>query len=70
MKWLDRWFIKRITWVKPLTNLTLGELYVLRRKVDDEIEVKIKAHNTKVKVKKIMDLSLVWVSCIKSLCRF
>jgi len=38
MKWLDRWFIKRITWVKPLTNLTLGELYTLRQKVDEEIK--------------------------------
>jgi len=51
MKWLDRWFIKKITWAKSLNNLTLGELYVLRQKVDKEIDVKIKQHNDKLNLK-------------------
>lgn len=49
MKWFDRWMLKRITWIKPLTYLSLGELYTLRQKVDNEIKVKIKQHNDKLK---------------------
>ena len=46
MKWFDRWFIKKITWIKPITGLTLDELYILREKIDEAIDIKINEHDS------------------------
>lgn len=41
MKWLDRYLIKHITWMKPIDNCTLQELFQLQQDVGKAIAKKM-----------------------------
>lgn len=42
MNFFERWFVKKIKWVKPLDSLTLSELFQLQRDVGKAIGDKLK----------------------------
>jgi hypothetical protein len=43
MNFIERWAIKRITWIKPLEDLTLQELFKLQQDVGKAIQKKMDA---------------------------
>jgi hypothetical protein len=54
MKLFERWFIKRINWVKPIEHLTLEELFKLQRDVGMAIakKLEVKGWENKMEGKK------------------
>jgi len=52
MKWIDKWLIKHVHWIKSLDDLSIDELIKLKIHIENVIEVKLNETYKKKKLKK------------------